>query len=115
MNPPATPASDPVADAMALNAMQLLLAEKRTALSSLRTGIAAFAFPLSVLSVLIATSRSYEAAQVLHWLLPLLAICLGLFVLAVYLVVRSVRKIWHYDRMIQDFRKQHSVLAPLME
>ena len=33
--------------------VQLLLAEKRTALSGLRTGIAIFAFPLSVLSVLI--------------------------------------------------------------
>ena len=38
--------------------IQVLLAEKRTALSSLRTGIAVFALPLSVLSVLIATSRS---------------------------------------------------------
>jgi hypothetical protein len=33
----------------------VLLAEKRPALASLRTGIAVFALPLSVLSVLIAT------------------------------------------------------------
>jgi len=42
---------------MILNTMQLLLAEKRTALSGLRTGIAISVFPLSVLSMLIATSR----------------------------------------------------------
>jgi hypothetical protein len=36
--------------------IQVLLAEKRTALASLRTGIAVFALPLSVLSALIATS-----------------------------------------------------------
>lgn len=33
--------------------IQVLLAEKRTALASLRTGIAVFALPLSVLSALI--------------------------------------------------------------
>ncbi len=99
---------------MVLNTMQLLLAEKRTALSALRTGIAIFAFPLSVLSVLIATSRSYEAARVLHWLLPLLAINLGLCVLAVYLVVRSIRKIRHYDQVIREFQSKHRVLATLL-
>lgn len=102
-------------DAMVLNTMQLLLAEKRTALSSLRTGIAIFAFPLSVLSVLIATSRSYEATHVLHWLIPLLAINLGLCVLAVYLVVRSIRKIRHYDQVIRDFQSKHRVLATLLD
>ena len=102
-------------DAMVLNTMQLLLAEKRTALSALRTGIAVFAFPLSVLSVLIATSRSYDTERVLHWLLPLLAITLGLFVLAVYLVTRSIRKIWHYDRVIRAFQEKHRVLAKLLE
>ncbi len=115
MNPPfAASPSDPIADAMALNVMQLLLAEKRTALSALRTGIAVFAFPLSVLSVLIATSRSYDINRVWHWLLPLLAISLGLFVLAVYLVTRSIRKIWHYDRVIREYQKKHSVLAELL-
>jgi hypothetical protein len=44
----------------------LLLSEKRTALSTMRTGIAIFAFPLSVLSVLIATSNAYELAKVMH-------------------------------------------------
>lgn len=100
---------------MVLNTMQLLLAEKRTALSALRTGIAIFAFPLSVLSVLIATSRSYEATRVLHWLVPLLAINLGLCVLAVYLVMRSIRKIRHYDQIIREFQLKHRVLAILLE
>ncbi len=47
----------PKIDNLIFNEIQVLLAEKRTALSSLRTGIAIFALPLSVLSVLIATSR----------------------------------------------------------
>jgi uncharacterized membrane protein YidH (DUF202 family) len=94
--------------------MQLLLAEKRTALSSLRTGIAIFAMPLSVLSVLIATSRSYDTARVLHWLLPLLLLNLALVVLAVYLVLRSIRKIWHYDRVIREFKSKHRMLADML-
>jgi len=39
--------------------IELILSEKRTALSTLRTGIAVFALPLSVLSVLVATSSYY--------------------------------------------------------
>ncbi len=45
------PGDDP---GLVLGEIQLLLAEKRTALSVMRTGIAIFALPLSVLSVLIA-------------------------------------------------------------
>ena len=99
---------------MILNTMQLLLAEKRTALSGLRTGIAIFAFPLSVLSVLIATSHFYEAERVLHWLLPLLVLTLGLVVLAIYLVHRSIRRLWHYDRVIREYKRKHDVLSFLM-
>ena len=52
---------------MTFNEVQLLLAEKRTSLSTMRTGIAVFLlFPLSVLSVLIATSKSYELHQVMQ-------------------------------------------------
>jgi uncharacterized membrane protein YidH (DUF202 family) len=102
-------------DAIVLNEMQLLLAEKRTALSTLRTGIAIFAFPLSVLSVLIATSRSYDLHTVLHWLVPLLLLNLGLIALAVYLVVRALRKLHHYDRLIEEFKRQHSRLRQLLD
>lgn len=45
---------------LAFNEVQLILAEKRTALSTMRTGISVFVLPLSVLSVLVATSRYYE-------------------------------------------------------
>ena len=99
------PQSETENDAMVLNTMQLLLAEKRTALSGLRTGLAIFALPLSVFSVLIATSHYYETGRVLHWLIPLLVITLGLVVLAVYLVTRSIRRLWHYDRVIRDYKK----------
>jgi len=115
MSDTAAPKSEAPLDVVILNEVQLLLSEKRTALSALRTGIAIFAFPLSVLSVLIATSRSYQAEKVLHWLVPLLLLNLGLVLLAVYLIVHAIRRIRHYDRMIMEFKRQHSRLAQLLD
>jgi uncharacterized membrane protein YidH (DUF202 family) len=115
MSETAAPKPEAPLDVVILNEVQLLLSEKRTALSALRTGIAIFAFPLSVLSVLIATSRAYQAEQVLHWLVPLLLLNLGLVLLAVYLIVSAIRRIRHYDRVILEFKRQHSRLAQLLD
>ena len=102
-------------DTVTFNEVQLLLAEKRTSLSAMRTGIAIFAFPLSVLSVLIATSHSYRVSEVLHWLVPLLLINLGLVALGVYLITRAVQRIRHYDRLIDQLKSKNSRLAELLD
>ena len=91
--------------------VQLLLAEKRTALSSMRTGIAVFALPLSVLSVLVATSKYYDVFRVLHFLLPLLALCLGLVVLGSFLVIQAVARIRHHDKLIRELKMRYSAIA----
>ncbi len=62
----------PTPDNIIFGAIQVLLAEKRTALAGLRTGIAVFALPLSVISALIATSRYYSIERVMPLLLLLL-------------------------------------------
>ena len=51
--------SDIKEEAVDIGRIQLLLAEKRTALSAVRTGIAVFTLPLSVTTVLVTTSRYY--------------------------------------------------------
>ena len=102
-------------DVATFNEIQLLLAEKRTALSTMRTGIAVFAFPLSVLSVLIATSKSYEVYEVLHWLVPLVLLNLRLTALGVYLITRAVRHIRHCDRLIGGLKHKHNKLAELLD
>jgi len=102
-------------DTTTFNEVQLLLAEKRTALSTLRTGIAVFAFPLSVLSVLIATSKSYELHAVIHWLVPLLLLNLGLVVLGVFLIHTAVRRIRRYDRLLDGLKRKNSRLAELLD
>jgi uncharacterized membrane protein YidH (DUF202 family) len=94
--------------------IQLLLAEKRTALSSLRAGIAVFALPLSVLSVLVATSRYYQPTHVLHFLLPLLFLNLGLVGLGCYLIWNSVRRIHRYDSQIKELKRKYSAIGEFL-
>src|SRR6266567_2937536 len=98
-------------DSTVFGEIQLLLAEKRTALSSMRTGIAVFALPLSVLSVLVATSKYYDVLHVLHFLVPLLALNLALIILGSYLVLHSVRRIRHYDRLIKELKQRYSTIS----
>src|SRR3954468_21268076 len=100
---------------LVLTEAQLVLSEKRTAFSSMRTGIAIFAFPLSVLSVLIATSRNYDIHRVLPLLVPLVLINAGLIILGIYLIAHSFKKIHHYDRLLAELKRKHHALAGFMD
>jgi len=80
--------------------INLLLAEKRKSLSVLRTAIAIFTLPLSVLTILIATSRYYNPLESLHLLIPLLFVSFMLVILGVYLIFRSFRRIKKIDSRI---------------
>ncbi len=101
-------------DSLILGEIQVLLSEKRTALSTMRTWIAVFALPLSVLSVLIATSRNYNIGHVMPLLLPLLFLNLGLVVLGSWLVF-SIGRLHHYDRRIRELTQKYRSLADVVE
>src|SRR6266853_6819079 len=105
----------PQLDALILGELQVLLSEKRTALSSMRTGIAVFALPLSVLSVLIATSRYYSIGKVMPLLMPLLLLNLGLVVLGSWLIYRSIHRIHHYERRIRELSQKYRSIAEFIE
>jgi uncharacterized membrane protein YidH (DUF202 family) len=102
-------------DNLIFNEIQVLLAEKRTALSSLRTGIAIFALPLSVLSVLIATSRYYSFEKVMPLLVPLLLLNLGLVVLGSWLIYHSMRRLHRYDHRIRDLTQKYRSIADFVD
>lgn len=102
-------------DSIAINEVQLLLAEKRTSLAVMRTGIAVLALPLSVLSVLIATSKYYDILNVLHFLVPLGAISLMLVIFGGYLIVRSILQMRRYDRLIHKLKLKYSVIGEFIE
>jgi hypothetical protein len=105
----------PTPDNVIFGEIQVLLAEKRTALASLRTGIAVFALPLSVLSALIATSRYYSLDKVLPLLLPLMLLNLGLVVLGTWLVFRSIHRIRHFEQRIRELSKKYRSIAQFIE
>ena len=105
----------PTRDSVIFGEIQVILAEKRTALASLRTGIAVFALPFSVLSVLIATSRYYSFDKVMPLLMPLLLLNLGLVVLGSWLIYRSIRRIHHYEHRIRELCEKYREIGQFVE
>ena len=105
----------PKLDNVIFGEIQVLLAEKRTALASLRTGIAVFALPLSVLSVLIATSRYYNMGTVMPLLVQLLLLNLGLVVLGSWLIFRSIHRIHHFEHRIRELSEKYRSIAEFIE
>jgi len=102
-------------DAIAINEVQLILAEKRTSLAVMRTGIAVMALPLSVMSVLIATSKYYDVADVLHFYIPLVVLNLVLIVFGGYLIIHSVIQMRRYDRFINKIKGSHSIIGEFID
>ena len=95
-------------DSIAINEVQLILAEKRTSLAIMRTGIAVLAF-------LIATSKYYDIPDVLHLIIPLGALNLVLIIFGAYLIVRSIIRMKHYDNFINEIKRKHSVFGKFIE
>jgi uncharacterized membrane protein YkgB len=109
------PGEETESEGIIINEVQLILAEKRTSLAAMRTGIAVFALPLTVLSVLIATSKYYDFLHVIHLLVPLLVITAALIFLGAYLIIRSIYRIHLYDRLILHIKRKHSKIAEFIE
>ncbi|MBD3405443.1 MAG: hypothetical protein GF411_04810 [Candidatus Lokiarchaeota archaeon] len=68
-------------------------AEKRTHLAELRTGIGIMTIPLSLLTILIATSNYYNVYDVLGFVVALVIGIVTLFVIGGTLVRRAFRRI----------------------
>ena len=94
---------------------QLILAEKRTSLSVVRTGIAVMALPLSVMTALIAFSRYYDVIHNLPLLIPLLLVCLGLIAFGAFLLGRSLIRIRHQDALLQKLKENDPELRRVLD
>jgi len=105
------PPSDLSSETAMIARVQLILAEKNTSLSVMRTGIAVFTLPLSVGTVLITTSRYYNFLENSYLIAPLLILCIGLIVLGTYLIHRAIRRIWKMDALIEKIKKNDPELA----
>jgi uncharacterized membrane protein YidH (DUF202 family) len=102
-------------DGVIMNEVQLILAEKRTSLAAMRTGIAVFVLPLSVLSVLIATSKYYDVMNVIHWLVPLLTLCAVMVLLGSYLIIHSILRLHRHDQLIYKLKQKYSCIAEFID
>jgi hypothetical protein len=81
----------------------------------MRTGIAVFALPLTVISVLIATSKYYDIVHVMHLLVPLLILCAALVLLGSYLIIRSILRIHRHDQHISGIKHKQSTIAEFID
>ena len=97
------------------NTVSLLLSEKRTSLSVLRTGIAIITLPISVFTVLIATSKYYDIENVTFFLTTVIIICAILIILGSYFIIRSFKKIKDIDHKIQEIKKQKENIKDLID
>lgn len=94
--------------------LQFALAEKRTTLALMRTGIAIIALPMSLVSFLIATSKHYAVAHILHLFIPLLIVCGVLLFFGSYLLIRSAVTLRKQERLIQHLKTTHHLSHELL-
>jgi hypothetical protein len=93
--------------AILLQEIQVFLAQKRTSLSEMRTGIMILTLPMSVFTVLVATSDFYNIFAVLPLFTTLVAVSIALLVFAMYLVMRAIKKIFFVEGKISELRNRY--------
>lgn len=97
-----------------MSEVQLLLAEKRTAFALLRTGVSVSLVPLSIWTVLVATSRLWNPFQVMWLLVPVMIFAGALFILGCYLVSHALTHLRHVDKVMMGLRKKDTLLEDLL-
>jgi hypothetical protein len=89
-----------------LDAISLLLAEKRTSLAVLRSGIIIFTLPLSVFTILITSSNFYDYIESFHLMAQLIIICSVLIFIGMYIIYRSFNRIIIIDSSIEKLKNK---------
>lgn len=100
---------------MVFDEVSLMLSEKRTALSILRTGIAIFSIPLSLGSVLIATSKLYRVEDILYLIVPVLAGCTLLVLISLWLMITAVVRLRHNERRLDAIIEKNRFLRNIVD
>jgi len=99
---------------LVMQEVQLLLAEKRTSFALMRTGVSVSLLPLSVWTVLIATSSLWNIWDS-WWLVgPLMVVAVLLLVLGVYLIGHAMHHLAHTDRVLLGLRQSDTLLEDLL-
>jgi hypothetical protein len=93
----------------------VFLQEKRTALRMIRIGISAVIAQISILGLLIATSKYYEWMQVMHLWIPFALLNLIVLGIAGYLIFGSLIRLHQLDRQILRYKQSHGSIANFMD
>ncbi len=101
----------PTGKRLTVDKVELLLAEKQTALALLRSSIAVLALPLCVITVLLVTSSYYHFERVLVLALLPLGLCAGLIGLGISLLLRALRELHRLDQRIEAIKQQSGPFA----
>lgn len=99
---------------LVMSEVQLLLAEKRTSFALMRTGVTVAVVPLSLVSVLIATSGMWNVREVWWMFAPLMVVLALLFALGMYLVGHALHHLAHNDRVLMGLRASDTLLEDLL-
>jgi uncharacterized membrane protein YidH (DUF202 family) len=102
-------------ESLLINEAQFLLARKRTLLAQVRTGLAVLAVPLSVVSLLIVTSRYYHFYDNIWYLIPLFVVCLSLVCLGGCMIIRAFYRLHRTDRGLRAVVEQSPHLNRLVQ
>ena len=70
---------------------------------------------LTVLGLLISTSRLYTVADTWLLLTAVILLCGGLIALGAFLITRSVYRIRAYDHMVREIKRQSPTVAPYLD
>jgi len=105
---------EPRSEQLLLQEMQVLLAEKRTYYSLLRTGLTVMSVPLSIIIFLLATTKYHKIFD--HWWLALVVvgalICASMGGLVIF--QRSQHKLRKINKMIHQRERENSRIAEIM-
>ena len=104
----------PQSEKVLLGEIQLILSEKRTYFSLLRTGIAIFTFPLTIIAFLAATSEHhslFDKTSIATIIIGVLSI-VSVFGLVLFFLAES--RVKHLNRLILSIKKENKRLAEIV-
>lgn len=87
------------------------LADKRTILAYLRTGIAILTLPLSMITILIATSSHYNIPDVILLFSTMVTVSVVLLAVGIHMVVQSFRQLGAVNRRLGDLEERFTYLS----
>lgn len=100
-----------ISEAQLANRVQVVLAQKRTSLSVLRTGIGLLTLPMTIVAFLVTTSRMWDPGSNLIFLIPLFVLNTALVIMGLILITRAWTRIRLQDKTIEAIKAHAETLG----